>query len=171
MSLQVCHYTSPKKIVCHFTSLHEYVTICSTLCALPFWPHKLFCGVWQFRLEKIGEAYSLAHFVVFCFAVGLPEMNVFLSHVLSLRISLCRIQSLPLIGSCPAKGVKRQLPKKKIFLYFCTKRSSQGYCNWMNTLDSPICKHGPSITDFFTSMTGQTNFFVDSFMIQRRGYI
>ena len=107
MSLHVCHYISLTKIVCHFTSLHEYVTICSTLCALPFWPHKLFCGVWQFRLEKIGEAYSLAHFVVFCFAVGLPEMNVFLSHVLSLRISLCRIQSLPLIGSCPAKGVKR----------------------------------------------------------------
>ena len=34
-SLQVCHYISQTKIVCHSTSLHEYVTICSTLCALP----------------------------------------------------------------------------------------------------------------------------------------
>ena len=35
MSLQLCHNISLKKIVCHSTSLHEYVTICSTLCALP----------------------------------------------------------------------------------------------------------------------------------------
>ena len=34
-SLQVCHYISLKKFVCHSTSLHGYVTICSTLCALP----------------------------------------------------------------------------------------------------------------------------------------
>ena len=135
-------------------------------------PHKLFCSVWQFGLQKNWVGLLLSPLCCILLCCGLITRNecLFKSCIIITHF-LVPYSKFTFNRVVPCKGGQTLASKKEDFLYFCTKRSSQGYCNWMNTLDSPICKHGPSITDFFTSMTGQTNFFVDSFMIQRRGYI